>query len=60
MESFIFRIQNLDFYYQKLEINSKTKIKSTIPDLYLDDDMDEEKMARDDLTKANIFSLKYF
>ena len=37
-------------------LNSKTKIKSSIPDLYLDDDMDEENMARDDLTKANIFA----
>ena len=37
-------------------LNSKTKIKSTIPDLYLDDEMDEDNMARDDLTKANVFA----
>ena len=40
-------------------INSKTKIKSTIPDLYMTYDEDEDDMARDDLTKANVFA-KFF
>ena len=40
-------------------MKAKTQVKSTIPDLYMSDDEDEDNMATEDLDKANVFA-KFF